>query len=359
MAARAWCGGHRDGSGVGGGDADRVDRDLPPGRRAVVAGTGSPGPSRRRRSADRRSSRGRGASTWRTGDNRSRRSAGSDWRWTRSAARPPNVGLLPLLYVGTARAHIQCGQIDQARAVLQHAHAHPVGHPVADEVRNRGVAAFVAAHDGELVEAAATRPRRRGVGRPARPRTLRARADLRRPGDGRGAPRAQRAGARPPARSRASRADAEREPSPDGAGRRGPAARQAGPLRSVTWPVPRPCSPRPGCRLPRARRRRASGARRGGGRAGAAVRSGDGAASLIGELDPDRVATRVLTARLALLEPRRPARPPGCWPSFRRRPPGGPGSSGRCCVRSACSTATSIRPTAISVRRSSTVSRSG
>ena len=32
---------------------------------------------------------------------------------------------------------------------------HPVGHPVADEVRNRGVAAFVAANDGELVEAAA------------------------------------------------------------------------------------------------------------------------------------------------------------------------------------------------------------
>ena len=68
---------------------------------------------------------------------------------------PPNVGLLPLLYVATARAHIQCGQMDQARAVLQHAHAHPVGHPVADEVRNRGVAAFVAANDGELVEAAA------------------------------------------------------------------------------------------------------------------------------------------------------------------------------------------------------------
>ena len=32
---------------------------------------------------------------------------------------------------------------------------HPVGHPVADEVRNRGVAAFVAARDGELAEAAA------------------------------------------------------------------------------------------------------------------------------------------------------------------------------------------------------------
>ena len=67
---------------------------------------------------------------------------------------PPNMGLLPLLYMAMARAHIQCGQVDQARAVLQHAYAHPVGHPVADDVRNRGVAAFVAANDGELVEAA-------------------------------------------------------------------------------------------------------------------------------------------------------------------------------------------------------------
>ena len=68
---------------------------------------------------------------------------------------PPNIGLLPLLHVVTARAHIQCGQVDEARAVLQHAHVHPVGHPVADEVRNRGVAAFVAARDGELAEASA------------------------------------------------------------------------------------------------------------------------------------------------------------------------------------------------------------
>jgi LuxR family maltose regulon positive regulatory protein len=68
---------------------------------------------------------------------------------------PPNIGLLPLLHVITARAHIQCGQMDEARAVLQHAHAHPVGHPVADAVRNRGVAAFVAAGDGELTEAGA------------------------------------------------------------------------------------------------------------------------------------------------------------------------------------------------------------
>lgn len=67
---------------------------------------------------------------------------------------PPNVGLFPLLYVVTARAHIQAGQMDQARALLQHARTHPVGQPVADDVRNRGVAAFVAARDGELNAAA-------------------------------------------------------------------------------------------------------------------------------------------------------------------------------------------------------------
>ena len=110
---------------------------------------------------------------------------------------PPNIGLLPLLHVVTARAHIQCGQVDEARAVLQHAHVHPVGHPVADEVRNRGVAAFVAARDGELVEASVlvgAVEKSRGH---ARTRALRARATLRQAGDGRGPPRAQRAGDRP------------------------------------------------------------------------------------------------------------------------------------------------------------------
>jgi LuxR family maltose regulon positive regulatory protein len=67
--------------------------------------------------------------------------------------RPPSVGLLALTYVATARAHIQSGQLDRARAVLEHARAHPVGHPVADDVRTQGVAAFVAANDGELTTA--------------------------------------------------------------------------------------------------------------------------------------------------------------------------------------------------------------
>ena len=64
--------------------------------------------------------------------------------------RPPNLGLLPLLPVATARAHIQAGQHEQAATVLEAARAHPTGNPVADEVRNWGVAAFVAAVEGEL-----------------------------------------------------------------------------------------------------------------------------------------------------------------------------------------------------------------
>jgi LuxR family transcriptional regulator, maltose regulon positive regulatory protein len=64
--------------------------------------------------------------------------------------RPPNDGLLALVHVATARAHLHAGQVDEARTVLRHARDHPVGHPVADDVRTRGVAAFVAALDGEL-----------------------------------------------------------------------------------------------------------------------------------------------------------------------------------------------------------------
>ncbi|HEU4839950.1 MAG TPA: hypothetical protein VFT09_00860, partial [Ilumatobacteraceae bacterium] len=64
--------------------------------------------------------------------------------------RPPNLGLLPLVHVSRARAHIQAGQFAEAAAVLDDGHAHPVGSPVADVARNRGVAAFVAATDGEL-----------------------------------------------------------------------------------------------------------------------------------------------------------------------------------------------------------------
>ena len=74
--------------------------------------------------------------------------------------RPPNVGLLPLLHVSTARAHIQAGQFDEAAAVLEDGHAHPVGSPVADVARNRGVAAFVAATRRRAAPGGAARPRR-------------------------------------------------------------------------------------------------------------------------------------------------------------------------------------------------------
>jgi LuxR family maltose regulon positive regulatory protein len=66
--------------------------------------------------------------------------------------RPPNAGLLPLLPIALARAHIQAGQLEPAAAVLADARAHSVGNAVA-EARNRGVAAFVAAADGELRQA--------------------------------------------------------------------------------------------------------------------------------------------------------------------------------------------------------------
>ena len=269
---------------------------------------------------------------------------------------PPNVGLLPLMHVGTARAHIQCGQMDQARAVLQHARAHPVGHPVADEVRNRGVAAFVAANDGELVEAAAlVRAVEESAGLLGLG-PLRARAALRRAGDGRGAPRARRAGACTPA-GRRHPCGRRAEPPPDGAGRRGPAARQVGPLRSVTWPVPRRSSPKrgsptgsrtPGCVRCSVRRRslRRCGST-GEGRV-AHRRARSGSRRDAGADGTPCVARRTTTGR-----------PPGCWPIFHRRPLGGPGSSGRCCARSACWSATSTRPTDIWVRRSSMLSRSG
>ena len=68
---------------------------------------------------------------------------------------PSNRGLLPLLYAGTARAYLQAGELDQAGAVLERALAHPVGNLLTDEVRNPGIAAFVAAGSGELSAAEA------------------------------------------------------------------------------------------------------------------------------------------------------------------------------------------------------------
>ena len=66
---------------------------------------------------------------------------------------PPNSGLLPLAYAASARAHIQAGDFDRAGALLESALARPTGNAVADEVRHPGIAAFVAATAGELSRA--------------------------------------------------------------------------------------------------------------------------------------------------------------------------------------------------------------
>ncbi len=63
---------------------------------------------------------------------------------------PPARGLASLIFTILARAHLQAGELDEARLVLQRAAARPVGNVVADEVRNPGLAAWIAARDGEL-----------------------------------------------------------------------------------------------------------------------------------------------------------------------------------------------------------------
>lgn len=67
--------------------------------------------------------------------------------------RPPGQGLLSLVHAATAHAHIQAGEMDAARVVLERALAHPTGARVADDVRVPGMAAFVAADAGELSRA--------------------------------------------------------------------------------------------------------------------------------------------------------------------------------------------------------------
>ena len=63
---------------------------------------------------------------------------------------PPDSGLLTLLFVSKARAHVQAGELELAEAALDEGHSHPVGNALADEARNRGVAAYVAAVQGDL-----------------------------------------------------------------------------------------------------------------------------------------------------------------------------------------------------------------
>ena len=120
-----------------------------------MAGTGSAGPSRRRRSARPRSSRARGASISRIGGNRWRRSAGADWRWTRSAAPHRTWGCCRC---STWRRR---GPTSSAARWIRLAPSCSTPMRIRSVIRSptrsgiRGVAAFVAANDGELVEAAA------------------------------------------------------------------------------------------------------------------------------------------------------------------------------------------------------------
>ena len=67
---------------------------------------------------------------------------------------PPSRGLLPLVYPIFIRAHLTAGDIDTARATLDRVGAHPVGNVVLDEVRLRGLRAWVACVDGDLTLAA-------------------------------------------------------------------------------------------------------------------------------------------------------------------------------------------------------------
>ena len=64
--------------------------------------------------------------------------------------RPPSDGIVAQLHVASARAHLQAGQLSRAAEVCDHALSHPVGNQLADEVRHRALAAFVASSTGDL-----------------------------------------------------------------------------------------------------------------------------------------------------------------------------------------------------------------
>jgi len=64
--------------------------------------------------------------------------------------RPPSEGIVAQLHVASARAYLQAGRLSRAAEVCDHALSHPVGNQLADEVRHRAIAAFVASSTGEL-----------------------------------------------------------------------------------------------------------------------------------------------------------------------------------------------------------------
>jgi LuxR family transcriptional regulator, maltose regulon positive regulatory protein len=64
--------------------------------------------------------------------------------------RPPNKGLIPLIFSVVIRSHIQAGDLDGARAALEEATAYSSGNALADEIRHPGIRSFLAALDGDL-----------------------------------------------------------------------------------------------------------------------------------------------------------------------------------------------------------------
>ncbi len=64
--------------------------------------------------------------------------------------RPPNTGLLPLAFTPLARAHLQAGNTEALRTTIARATVHPSGNAVADGVRLGGLDALLAATDGWL-----------------------------------------------------------------------------------------------------------------------------------------------------------------------------------------------------------------
>ena len=269
---------------------------------------------------------------------------------------PPNSGLLPLAYAASARAHIQAGDFDRAGALLDRALARPAGNAVADEVRHPGIAAFVAATAGELSRAERLVAKcvqsadQLGLDR-HEPGTIFAGLAL---------------------------VEVHLERHEHDAARRTldevtPASEASHRLTLQSLVT-----------LQHAKLARALGDAAGADALLAQARlfyvdpddavrqvfgeeavaqalrfDPDKAPSLIADLDDQRVETRVLSAR-AWPSCRTMVVPPNCcWATYRRRPPDGLGWSAACCAPSACCTAMSSRPTAISPKRCSPASRSG
>ncbi len=64
--------------------------------------------------------------------------------------RPPNKGLIPLIFSVVIRSHLQAGDLDGARAALGDAVSYASGSTLTDEIRHPALVSLIAAFDGEL-----------------------------------------------------------------------------------------------------------------------------------------------------------------------------------------------------------------